>query len=98
MPSDQRSEPTSRRLRERRAFRFLCWRDDRVVWCKGAAQLLGLRRFRRCISSGRLASRRENPNQMMPSGESTRFVDISLNQSIAPDMQAFENPFTQQVR
>jgi hypothetical protein len=48
--------PTSRRLRERRAFRSLRRRDDRIVWCKDAAQLLGFRRFRRCISSGRLAS------------------------------------------
>ena len=26
-----------------------------------------------------------------------RFVDFSLHQSITPDMQAFENPLTQQI-
>jgi len=29
--------PTSRRLCQRRAFRSLRWRDDHIVWCKGAA-------------------------------------------------------------
>ena len=37
-------------------FRSFCWCDDLIVWNKGAAQLLGFRRFRRGIAPGGLAS------------------------------------------
>ncbi len=65
-------------------LRSLRWRDDRIVWCKGAAQLLGLRRFRRCISSGRMAGVAKTHTKRCPAVRARAYFERRVTGPCSP--------------